>query len=1066
MPHLLKKVRPESCLKYIVYHPIRIILLITLITLIFALQIPSLRFETSLYDLTFEDLPETLEYDQFKEEFGSEEIILVVAKTKGVFHPETFLQIDRLAQSLSQINGIRRVISLPGIRKAMDITDKWDLKDFEGVVADIDLFHKNLISEDKKTTAITLILEDIKQKDQVINGVKRLIDEYQASFSLYQIGMPVVSSALARFTQQDFLTLPVVTFSLIALILFLFFRNLRGVLIPSGAVLIALTWTFGLMAWTETPLSLLTMIVPVFLIAVGTAYCMYIFPEYLSSIEKSTTPQEASLRCFSRLGFPTSLAVITTTIGLGSLLINRVNEIREFALFSCFGILSMLIIMLTFLPAVMGLLPFPKRKHEHESSQDRFLDRVLSTIIRLNLRHQKITLSLIAIIAFVGMVGVARIKVETNPVGFFKEDAPVAQHFKDIYQDMSGSFPISVVIDSGQDGYFENPDHLKRIVSLQGFLNSLRGVDKTISFVDYLKLVNYATNRYNQEFYALPEEPFEVRMLVNSFKTMLGQDMLMGFMDPDFSKANIMLRTHISSSIDFLATEAQIKDYLSRHFPDKFSFQVTGFGIVISHSSQLISDGQVRSLFLTLILVFAIMFLLFLSYKVGFIAMLPNCFPIIVSFGVMGWFGIPLSMATSLIASIAIGLAVDDTIHYLVSYNREFKGDLNKEKALSNTVRHMGRPIIFTTLTIGLGFSVLMFSHFKPTAIFGLLMIITMFSALVADLILLPSLMLHVELVTIWDLLKLKLGKDPQKGIPLFKGLSRTQVHYILMAGALRTHKGGTIIFKKGEVSDSMYAIISGELEVVDLAEEDIKNGNQGPKRIINTLKSGDVVGEMGMIRSCQRSATVIASRTAELLQINDRMIRRLQWLYPPTAHRFFYNLMTILCDRLENITKCYLDETVTDELSGLYTRDFFVSMLEKEIARSRRYKAALSVFVLSLDNLSDLTSKYGHRTGDRLIAETGRLLKQHARKADFLCRYDSSRFAAMLTHTAGEEAHVLCDRIKTLLTGSLVQIESEPIHIKVSFGVAVLDPESDSDMKGLLSDAFQALSQTEEQEA
>ena len=1066
MPHLLKKVRPESCLKYIVYHPIRIILLITLITLIFALQIPSLRFETSLYDLTFEDLPETLEYDQFKEEFGSEEIILVVAKTKGVFHPETFLQIDRLAQSLSQINGIRRVISLPGIRKAMDITDKWDLKDFEGVVADIDLFHKNLISEDKKTTAITLILEDIKQKDQVINGVKRLIDEYQTLFSLYQIGMPVVSSALARFTQQDFLTLPVVTFSLIALILFLFFRNLRGVLIPSGAVLIALTWTFGLMAWTETPLSLLTMIVPVFLIAVGTAYCMYIFPEYLSSIEKSTTPQEASLRCFSRLGFPTSLAVITTTIGLGSLLINKVSEIREFALFSCFGILSMLIIILTFLPAVMGLLPFPKRKHEHESSQDRFLDRVLSTIIRLNLRHQKITLSLIAIIAFVGMVGVARIKVETNPVGFFKEDAPVAQHFKDIYQDMSGSFPISVVIDSGQDGYFENPDHLKRIVSLQGFLNSLRGVDKTISFVDYLKLVNYATNRYNQEFYALPEEPFEVRMLVNSFKTMLGQDMLMGFMDPDFSKANIMLRTHISSSIDFLATEAQIKDYLSRHFPDKFSFQVTGFGIVISHSSQLISDGQVRSLFLTLILVFAIMFLLFLSYKVGFIAMLPNCFPIIVSFGVMGWFGIPLSMATSLIASIAIGLAVDDTIHYLVSYNREFKGDLNKEKALSNTVRHMGRPIIFTTLTIGLGFSVLMFSHFKPTAIFGLLMIITMFSALVADLILLPSLMLHVELVTIWDLLKLKLGKDPQKGIPLFKGLSRTQVHYILMAGALRTHKGGTIIFKKGEVSDSMYTIISGELEVVDLAEEDLKNGKQGPKRIINTLKAGDVVGEMGMIRSCERSATVIASRAAELLQINDRMIRRLQWLYPPTAHRFFYNLMTILCDRLENITKCYLDETVTDELSGLYTRDFFVSMLEKEIARSRRYKATLSVFVLGLDNLSDLSSKYGHRTGDRLIAETGRLLKQHARKADFLCRYDSSRFAAMLTHTAGEEAHVLCDRIKTLLTGSLVQIESEPIHIKVSFGVAVLDPESDRDMKELLSDASQALSQAEEQEA
>jgi len=207
MPYLLKTVRPESCLKYIVYHPIQIILLITLITILFASQIPSLRFETSIYDLIIEDLPETLEYDQFKKEFGCEEIILVVAKTDSVFHPETFRQIDGLAQSLSQINGIRRVISLPGIKKAMDITEKWDLSDFEGVVSDIDLFHKNLISEDKKTTVITLILDDIRQKDQLINRVKGLIDEYQTSFSLYQIGMPIVSSALARFTQQDFITL-------------------------------------------------------------------------------------------------------------------------------------------------------------------------------------------------------------------------------------------------------------------------------------------------------------------------------------------------------------------------------------------------------------------------------------------------------------------------------------------------------------------------------------------------------------------------------------------------------------------------------------------------------------------------------------------------------------------------------------------------------------------------------------------------------------------------------------------------------------------------------------------
>ncbi|EFK07284.1 cyclic nucleotide-binding domain protein [delta proteobacterium NaphS2] len=356
-------------------------------------------------------------------------------------------------------------------------------------------------------------------------------------------------------------------------------------------------------------------------------------------------------------------------------------------------------------------------------------------------------------------------------------------------------------------------------------------------------------------------------------------------------------------------TRKKIEAYLNENLPAGFSFQVTGIGVVISHSSQLITDGQIKSLFLTLVLVFAIMFLLFMSFKVGIIGILPNCFPILVGFGLMGWLGIPLSMATSLIAGVAIGLAVDDTIHYLVGYNHEFKKDLDKKRALRDTVRHLGKPIIFTTVTISLGFSVLLFSSFKPTAVFGLLMVITMVSALVGDLILLPSLMMHVELITIWDLIRVKLGKDPQEGIPLFKGLSRTQVHYILTAGNLKTYAAGTTVMTKGEVSDSMYAIISGTLQV--LGEENRNAGGiKRPRQVISTLKTGDVVGEMGMIRSCERSATVVAVSSSELLQINERMIKRLQWLYPPTAHRFFFNLMRILCDRLQNITECYLAET------------------------------------------------------------------------------------------------------------------------------------------------------------
>jgi hypothetical protein len=281
------------------------------------------------------------------------------------------------------------------------------------------------------------------------------------------------------------------------------------------------------------------------------------------------------------------------------------------------------------------------------------------------------------------------------------------------------------------------------------------------------------------------------------------------------------------------------------------------------------------------------------------------------------------------------------------------------------------------------------------------------------------------------------------------------------MAGALKVHERGDILFKKGEISDSMYAIISGEMEVVDLTEDDLRNQRHGVRRIISVLKAGDVVGEMGMIRSCERSATVIATRKTELIQINDRMIKRLQWLYPPTAQRFFFNLMTVLCDRLENLTECYLDESITDRRSGLYTRDFFLTALEKEIARSRRHKAPLSLFILNLDNLPDLIVQHGHQEGDRIIAEIGRLIKQHLRKEDFLCRYDYSQFAGMLTHNDADRASAFCNRIKALIARTPFQMDGESIQIITSIGMNSLPVGSDMNMKALVSAALDDLRQT-----
>jgi hypothetical protein len=900
-------------LKWITRLPLPFIVLMAAVTLFFSWHVPRLSFKTSIYDLVVETIPETARYEAFKEVFGSDEIIRIVIRCENVFDPVSFEAIRELSNRLSGLDGVRRIIGLPGIKKAIDVNERWKLDEFAAVISPVELFQGNLLSEDHRSTALTCILSGTVPHHILIDSVDDLIADMPRNMTLYQIGMPVVSEELARFTRNDFFRLPPVTFLLIVLVLICLFRKVLPLIISLGAVLIALVWTFGLMSLLSVPVSILTMIVPVFLIAVGTAYCLHIVSEHRRLLEKTgagKTSGDAAFSTFTAVTLPTFLAILTTAIGLSSLLVNRISAIREFALFACFGMLSLLVIVLVLLPAILSLIPLTgsgkddvSRKH---SLIDRFLDRFLERVIDIDLNHQKKTLPLIALVVAVCVVGIFRIRVETNPVSYFRQDTEIAENFHDIYRDLSGSFPINLVMEAKEKDYFKSPENIAEISRIQEYLETLPGVDKTVSFADYMKLVNFARARFDPGYYILPTETFDTAGLIRNYRIQLGKDMLTRFMGPDFRRVNILLLTHLSSSHDILEIRKKILAHVAGNFPAHLKWEVTGLGVVISESNRMLTNGQVKSLTITMLLVFGIMFALFMSFRVGIIAIAPNLFPIIVNFGLMGWLGVELSMTTSLIAGIAIGLAVDDTIHYLVRLNRELKVDLDESRAFRDTIRHVGRPIIFTTVTISIGFTVLLFSGFQPTAIFGGMMVVTMCAALMGDLIILPSLIQHVEIVTLWDLVKLKLREDPHLRIPLFRGLSGRQVKHIMMAGALKPVTAGNVLFRKGDESDFMYVSISGELGVIDPASEDLAARSGSEPELLLRLQAGELVGEMGFIRSVPRTATVTVLESGELLQINWKMIKRLQWLYPPTAQKFFFNLLTIICDRLERTTSDY----------------------------------------------------------------------------------------------------------------------------------------------------------------
>ena len=520
-------------LELLVKHPALGLTAIGILTAVFGFHLPDLTFRSSIYDLVVEDLPDTVRYEVFKSMFGSEEIIRVIIKADDVFDPATFEKITQLSDAASKIEGVRRVVSLPEVKKAVNVSGNLDLPQFQSLIAPVALFRKNLISEDRHTTALTLLLKNEADKSATIQAVRRMISDIPDTLSAYQIGMPLVAEALALFTERDFLRLPPITLSVMFLILLMLYRNFAAALLPIACVGLTLVWTFGLMAWLKTPLSMLTMIVPVFLIAVGSAYCLHVVSEYLACSKNSTSPQQAVMETFDSVALPSFLAVATTVVGLGSLFVNRIVSIHEFALFSCAGMLSLLVILLVFLPSALTVRPL-KNRERPLLRFSRFIDGVLDAVVHLSLTHQRATLAAIGAFSVFCCIGLTFIRVETNPVDQFRPDARISRHFHDVYKDLSGSFPVNVVMDGRMEDYFEKPRNIGRLPGLQRFLETLPGVDKTISFADYMMLVNFALNRYDPAYYALPKEDFEVRMVINNYKNILGDDMLVKFHVPRF----------------------------------------------------------------------------------------------------------------------------------------------------------------------------------------------------------------------------------------------------------------------------------------------------------------------------------------------------------------------------------------------------------------------------------------------------------------------------------------------------------------------------------------------------
>jgi len=510
-----------------------------------------------------------------------------------------------------------------------------------------------------------------------------------------------------------------------------------------------------------------------------------------------------------------------------------------------------------------------------------FLRRVVRTI-----RHYPGTILLVAsAVSVICAAGLWRIRVETTPISFFKDPSQTRMAFQDIHENLAGIYPINVILRSDQEGYFASPRALREVEALQEHLETIEGIDLSISIVDLLKFEGLLTRgfREKEKYYTVPDYPFAVREAIKNYRLFDADELVDHFVTRDFSRINIVLRSHIASTLDFIQAEERITWYLRDCCPDGVTFDVTGLSIVGSHSAQALTKGQIRSLGLALVCIFLLLSALFLSPKVGLLAMIPNLFPVLVNFGVMGWSGLHLTVATSLVASIAIGLAVDDTIHYMFRFNYQFRRDFRRKQANYRTIADVGKPIVFTSIAIGVGFSVLLFSSFVPTSVFGLLMLITMASALFGDLFILPVIMQ----ATPWLLVILERGIGSYRSIPAFKNLSLAEARRVILAGFRYHCTRGDVIFREGDPGRGMYLLLQGEVR--------LSSSGGTTDNVITDLGQGGVFGKLGMAGSPSRMCTATVRDHCVVLHINEKTLDYLERRFPKIAFTLFLNLMAMV---------------------------------------------------------------------------------------------------------------------------------------------------------------------------
>lgn len=693
-------------------------------------------------------------YKNFQKDFNTGEFELVVLKARDIFSYKVLQYIKEKTFELENVDYVERVHSLANANKIVKIPEGIEVKSLleelnEGTLIKIktealndELFKHYLISEDGKVACIIIntekrLEEKQQEKHKVLAKIKDiLLMDKPDNLELYFSGDLEVTTTFDKYSKDNLTKLPLLVIFLMFVCISIIYKGITRFFIILIIMLLSLVWAIEIYNFLGYTFNAVTGILMPFIMILSIANSIYII-EYFNEIKRIVDNKKiAFIKTVEHIVKPCFFTSFTTSLGLLSLTLSPVVAIKNFGLGCAIGIMCTFIIAITITPLFLTLLP------QKDISKKELIPNSLLTSLFSFIEDKHSLILVVSIVIFiVAIFGILKLHVNTNYFEFFPDKSPINKSARLIDNTLSGNRNLEIFLE-GKENTLLQPEILKKMEKLSLQIQKLPHVRKVISVVDYIKEIN---NSLTGE-YIIPSSREVIAQELFLF-TLSNEGLrdIKSFTTIDYSKGRILVTIEAISSEELRGLSSIIEKKSEEIFQDvKIKFTLTGEGEVWSVLDINLTRSQISSFSMAFLLIIGLMFIIFRSVRYGIISILPNISPIFLCLGIMGWFNIKVNVATVTVASIALGIAVNDTIHIMLRFIEEKKERLF-DKALLNTIVYVGKPAFFTSLINIVGFSSFIFASFQPTIHFGILTCLILFFALIGDLLILPASMILIQ---------------------------------------------------------------------------------------------------------------------------------------------------------------------------------------------------------------------------------------------------------------------------------------------------------------------------------